>query len=825
MKKALLKNSLKSIVKNKKRFLSMLFMALLGVGFFAGLTAASPDMEDTLDNYLDSTRTYDISIQATLGLTDGDIEKIKEVDGIENAYGVKSKDYLIEIDENEYVAQVIEYNENVNKPYIEEGKIPEKESECVLDEKFALYNNYKIGDKIQIKTEDENVVQKELTIVGLCKSPLYISNERGTTTLGTGTINCYMYVKEILDFDYYTNIYAKVSGATEVKSQSKKYDELIESAEENIDKIKESRENARRNELIEDAKKKMLEMGIPETNIQVPEIEQNKWYIQTRTDNSGYYGIVQAIESITNLSGVFPIVFYIIAVLISLTSMTRMVEEERTEIGTLKALGYSNGNILFKYILYASIACIVGGIIGMSICFYLFPSIVWNTYGLLYKIPNLMTPFRIENGLVGLGIAFICIVGATFAVCRKELMSMPSNLMRPKAPKAGKRVLLERIKIIWNHISFSKKVTIRNLFRYKKKALMTIIGIAGCTALTLAGFGLRDSITKIVSKQYGETYKYDAMIYLKESDKETIENIRNYDEITGIVNIAAETGEIKNDNIQESTNIIIPENKEDFEEVCTLYDRNSQEVKLEDEGIIVTDKLAEMLAIEEGNTVTLLLNNGKEYKFKVQNIVKNYINHYVYISKETYENTVGEAETNLLWINTVNLNEEEQNDLSEKILKDDNVASVTMLGTLIETINDMLKSLDYVIVILIIASAILALTVLYNLANVNISERKREIATLKVLGFYDKEVDSYISRESIIFTIIGIAIGLIGGYFLTNFIITTCEISDFRFIKEIEPLSYLYAALITAGFSWIVDFIVHFTLKKIDMIESLKSVE
>jgi len=296
-------------------------------------------------------------------------------------------------------------------------------------------------------------------------------------------------------------------------------------------------------------------------------------------------------------------------------------------------------------------------------------------------------------------------------------------------------------------------------------------------------------------------------------------------QITGIVNIAAETGEIKNDNIQESTNIIIPENKEDFEEVCTLYDRNSQEVKLEDEGIIVTDKLAEMLAIEEGNTVTLLLNNGKEYKFKVQNIVKNYINHYVYISKETYENTVGEAETNLLWINTVNLNEEEQNDLSEKILKNDNVASVTMLGTLIETINDMLKSLDYVIVILIIASAILALTVLYNLANVNISERKREIATLKVLGFYDKEVDSYISRESIIFTIIGIAIGLIGGYFLTNFIITTCEISDFRFIKEIEPLSYLYAALITAGFSWIVDFIVHFTLKKIDMIESLKSVE
>lgn len=461
----------------------------------------------------------------------------------------------------------------------------------------------------------------------------------------------------------------------------------------------------------------------------------------------------------------------------------------------------------------------------MSICFYLLPTVIWNTYGLLYKVPNLVTPFRFENGVIGLGIAFICIVGATFIVCRKELISMPANLMRPKAPKAGKRVILERISILWNHISFSKKVTIRNLFRYKKKALMTIIGIAGCTALTLAGFGLRDSITKIVSKQYGETYKYDGMIYLKGNKKETIENLKNYSEITEIINITAETGEIKRDNIQKSTNIIIPEDKKEFEKVCTLYDKNSQEVKLGDEGVIVTDKLAEMLNVQEGDTITLSVNDSKEYNFKVQNIVKNYINHYVYISKENYENVVGEAETNLLWINTNNLNKDEQNELSEKILKDSNIASVTMLDTLIETINDMLKSLDYVIIILIIASAILALTVLYNLANVNISERKREIATLKVLGFYDKEVDGYISRESIIFTVIGIMIGLVGGYFLTNFIITTCEIADFRFIKEIEPISYLYATLITAGFSFMVDFIVHFTLKKIDMIESLKSVE
>lgn len=336
MKKSLLKNSLKTIIKNKKRFLSMLFMALLGVGFFAGLTASSPDMEDTLDKYLDETKTYDISIVATLGLTDEEIEKLEKIDGVENAYGVKNKDYLIGIDAKEYVAQVIQYNENINNPYIAEGKIPEGIDECLLDEKFALYNNYKIGDKIEIKTEDEDVLQKELTIVGLCKSSLYISNERGTTTLGTGKIDCYIYVKDILDFDYYTTIYAKVSGAIDVKSQSKKYDELIEKAKENIEEIKEEREEARRNQLIEDAKKQMIAMGFPEENLQFPNVEQNKWYIQTRTDNAGYYGIVQAIESITNLARVFPIVFYIIAVLISLTSMTRMVEEERTEIRNIK---------------------------------------------------------------------------------------------------------------------------------------------------------------------------------------------------------------------------------------------------------------------------------------------------------------------------------------------------------------------------------------------------------------------------------------------------------------------------------------------------------
>lgn len=829
MKKKLIKNSLKSISKNKKRFLSLLFMALLGVGFFAGLTAASPDMEESLDNYLDNSEVYDINILATLGLTDEDITALEAVEGIEKAYGVQYKDYLIEIQEKEYVAQIIELNDNVNIPYLLEGRFPRTDTECLLDEKFAEYNNYKLGDKILIKTDDDTVLQKELKVVGICQSALYISSDRGNSTLGTGTINCYIYVKDILNFDYYTSIYAKVVGAKELSSESKKYDELIKSAKEKIEGIKQEREESRYNSLVEQAIEEITEQTggqLPMEEMQeMVDIESNKWYIQTREDNSGYYNLLQAIESITNLAGVFPIVFYIIAVLISSTSMTRMVEEERNEIGVLKALGYSNSNILFKYILYSSIACIIGGLIGMSICFYLFPSIIWDTYGLLYKVPDVTTPFRIENGVVGLGIAYVCIVGATFLDCRRELKTMPATLMRPKAPKPGKRVFLERVKILWNHISFSRKVTIRNLFRYKKKACMTIIGIAGCTALTLAGFGLRDSITQIVDSQYGGIYKYDGIVNIKGNKESVIENLKNNEEITEIVSIAAETGELSKGDLRKTTNVIVPENLEEFKKVCTLYDENLQEVNIEENKIIITDKMAEELEIVEGDTVQLLLANGKEYEFVVQKIVENYINHYVYMSADTYRNTVEEPEINMLWINITELSEEEENSLMERILQDSNITSVSMINTLIETVNDLLGSLDYIVMILIMASAILALTVLYNLANVNISERKREIATLKVLGFYDKEVDAYISRESIIFTVVGIIIGLAAGYFLTNFIITTCETADFRFIKDIHPLSYLYAILITAVFSWIVDFIIHFTLKKIDMIESLKSVE
>ena len=950
------------------------------LAFSAGLTAASPDMEDTLDKYLDDTKTYDISILATLGLTDEDITKLEELEQIEKAYGVQNKDYIIEMAGKEYVAQIIEYNENVNTPYLVQGRMPENNTECLIEKEFLEYNKYNIGDKIIIKTDEEEVVQKELTIVGICESSLYISNERGNTSLGTGTVNCYIFAKDIFNFDYYTTIYAKVKGAQELETYKDEYENLVEQVENKIKEIQTERENARYNELVGEAQSKLdeekakfeqekadaqakiddaqnkINNGENEINVnqnklntakrdletqmaqaeqliaeaqaqiteneaalealkqseqaateegqlqiaqmeqaisvaktqleaqkqevensrisanneinnsqaqinsakaeletarqeletakqeydtkiadaekkiadaqkEIDDIEKNKWYIQTRDDNTGYSSILQAIESIQNLATIFPIVFYAIAVLTSLTSMTRMIEEERTEIGTLKALGYSNLSILSKYISYASIACILGGLIGMSICFYLFPTIIWNTYGLLYKVPNLMTPFRFEYGIIGLGIAYICIVGATLIVSIRELKEMPANLMRPKAPKSGKRVLLEKIKIIWNHLSFSRKVTVRNLFRYKKKSLMTIIGIAGCTALILVGFGIRDSITQIVDKQYGTIHTYDSMIYVDNDVDTTIESLKQNSEITNIVKVTAETGEIEKNGTKKSINIIVPEDTKEFETVCKLYDVEEQEVHLEDNGIIITEKIAELLDIHEGEEITLILSGTQEYKFKVQKIVKNYINHYAYISKATYNQVIGDTDVNVLWTNLADLSKEEQDALVEKILQNDNITSITMLETMIETVNDMLGALDYVIVILILSSAILAFTVLYNLANINISERKREIATLKVLGFYDREVDAYINRESIIFTIIGIIVGLIIGYFLTHFIIATCETESFRFIRQVHPLSYLYSILITATFSIIVNFIIHFSLKKINMIESLKSIE
>lgn len=568
--------------------------------------------------------------------------------------------------------------------------------------------------------------------------------------------------------------------------------------------------------------KNMFDLKIIEAKKKLDEIPKAKWFTYTRLDDSGYSSFIDDGESVSNLSKVFPTIFFVVAILISLISMSRMVEDDRMLIGTFKSLGFSNKHIRRKYLLYSGIATISGGILGSLLGFFILPRYIWSIYKILFDVPAFKYDFNPTNVIVGIIIAVICICGTTLLTIRKVVKEKPSDLMRPKAPENGKRVILERIPFIWNHINFSNKITVRNLFRYKKRVFMTVVGILGCTALMLAGFGIRDSIVKIPEKQFEEVFNFDEIVYLTgdvNSDKidEIFESkyIKNKLETKMDVSMTSDNYEI---------NLFVPENKDSIKNAVKIKDvKTGRPLELINDKVVISDKLAELEDKKVGDKIKLTDSNNNEYKFIISGICENYVGHYIFMNKETYEKNIKHYETNIVYLNIDNVKNEDS--LSTALLQNDNVMSVISVNSTINSVDDMLKSLDSVVLILIILSGALSFVVLYNLSYINISERKREIATLKVLGFTDKEVDNYITKETIILTIIGIALGLIFGIVLTNVIIDTVELEMVRFLREIKPSSFIMTSLIVMLFTLIVNKIIHFALKKIDMIESLKSVE
>ena len=514
--------------------------------------------------------------------------------------------------------------------------------------------------------------------------------------------------------------------------------------------------------------------------------------------------------------------------------MTRMVEEQRVQIGTLKGLGYSKFQIASKYIIYALIATILGSLIGMAIGFYLLPSIIFDMYCMMYTLPPIVLEFNTEYATLGLLAAMVCTVGATIYSCARTLASTPASLMRPKAPKPGKRVFLEKIPFIWSKLNFTQKVTLRNIFRYKKRFLMTIIGIAGCTSLIIAGFGLRDAIGSMIPSQYGEIFKYNLEISLKEGlttkqTQEAYETISAKENIANSMLINIQSVSIdKNDNNQ-SIQLVVPQDVEKLKDFITLRDRKHQDetYQLDNSGVIITEKLATLLDIKQGDTIILELEEDNKVEVKVTAITENYLFHYIYMSPELYKQLYEEEiKSNTILAIIPELTLEREDELGKEILgEEDYISGVTFTSVTTDMFEDVMNNMSLVVFILIVAAGMLAFLVLYSLSNTNISERIRELATIKVLGFYHKEVYNYVGKETIILTIIGILLGLGGGYFLTTYIIKTCELDMLMFNPQIRFMSYIYGILITAIFTIIVSIGTYFALKKIDMIESLKSVE
>lgn len=780
--KKLLKETIVCMVKTSKRFISILVIVLLGVGFFAGIRAVAPDMKNTLDDYYEKTNMYDIYIASNYGIREDIIDKLQKKYDIEAVYNFDT----ITTKKEDYATKIISYDKNnqINTPKLVKGKMPEAIDEVVIDNHYR--NEIKIGDKLTI--DSELIKNNTVTVTGYVESPLYISAERDSTNLLSGTIDYYLYMND-------DNIISPVKTAAYIKLNtdesrfSKKYEEIVKTAKKDIKKtLKEEKQT------------------------------DEKWYVLDIDSNAGFYQYEQDTQRIDNVAKVFPLVFFIVAVLICLTTMTRMVEEERSQIGTLKALGYSDISIMFKYILYAALATIIGSMIGVAIGYRILPDLCFEMYKNMYRLGNIKLSYYSSLTFQGMMIALLCTLGATIYTCRKTLKESPANLLRPVAPPPGKRVLLERIKLVWNHLSFSYKVTVRNVFRYKKRFLMTIIGIAGCTGLILAGFGLKDCIVKMVPHQYEDIFSYQAKINLnEEKTNETIDKIKENKRIKDILEVHEESITIDNKDTNQSVTLVIP--KDNPKEFIKLQDRKTEEQYNLTDGLIITEKLAKLLEVEENDI--LKFSGTDTYKEKVAHITENYLFHYIYLPKSSYK----QDEYNTVLIKTKNMTEKEEKELANELKEIPGVSSITFTSSTRHVFDDTMDSFAYVSLILIVSAGALAFVVLYNLSSVNISERRRELATIKVLGFYDKEVYQYINRENTILTLIGILLGLGTGNILTMYIIKTCEIDMLMFDTTIAWPSYLYAILITMSFAILVNIILYFSLKKIDMIESLKSIE
>lgn len=581
-------------------------------------------------------------------------------------------------------------------------------------------------------------------------------------------------------------------------------------------------------EEIADGEKKILEAQEELDDLQVPE-----WIVSNRNDLPEYSDYGDNAERIRNLGQVFPLIFFLVAALVSLTTMTRMVEERRTQIGTMKALGYGKFAIASKYLFYALLATLGGSVLGVLIGEKVIPYVIITAYGIMYHNMdnNLQIPYELKYALIASAASIICTMGATFFACFKALSETPASLMRPPAPKEGKRVLIERVTFLWKHLNFTWKSTLRNIFRYKKRLFMTIFGIAGSMALLLVGYGIRDSIRGIASRQYEQLQHYDAMVIgdedaTDEEEQELQEFMESRNEILRSSRISLSTVTVPKGKSNLSVYLYVPENLEDFSEDITLRDRVTQKsCELTDEGVVISEKTASLTGVQPGEMLTLNRDN-KSYQVKVSAITENYMGHYVYMTPAVYEEIFGEAPD--FGSSIFTMKEEYYDDMESvgnAILKYPAALVISYTGSIAEQLDRMLSTLGMVIFVLIISAGMLAFVVLYNLNNINITERQRELATLKVLGFYDGEVSGYVFRENILLTIIGVLAGTVFGFFLHRYVIITVEVDAVMFGRDISLFSYVISALITCGFSCIVNGFMHFKLKKIDMVESLKSVE
>lgn len=972
-KKALNKDIRVEIKKSLGRYISIFLIVALGVSFFSGLRSTESDMRYTGDAFSDASNLMDIRVISTMGLTDDDVEALSQVEGISGAEPGYMKDVITKQNETDYVVELLSMPEKMNQIQVTEGRLPENENECLLDNRLKKAFEVKVGDTISFvsgtDTElSEDLTQTSYTVTGFGDSPLFISMERGSSMIGSGQINGFAIVqKDVFTQDYYTQIYLTAADAYDEIAFTDAYTQAVEPVQKRVEALEEERCQARYDEVtkeprqelndarktwqeekdnadseLDDARAKLddgwaqlsdakdqlaegrkeyeqnydttveqlkqqqaqLDAGkammsedqivqaqgqidaayaaldeakntLDQSEAQIKENEEEltkqeetyesskaeakqklddawkeiedgqkelddikmpTWQVINRESLPGYTDYGSNAERMGAIGKVFPAIFFLVAALVALTAITRMVEEQRTLIGTYKALGYSKAAIAKKYLLYALSATLGGSIVGVLIGEKLFPFIIIISYRLMYaSLLKLVIPYNWYYAILSTALAVFSVTFAALVACYRELYAQPAVLMRPVAPKPGKRVLLERIGFIWKHLSFSQKNTFRNLFRYKKRLIMTVFGIGCTTGLMVVGFGLKDSIMNIASLQYDNIQLYDAMAALNtdetdkldDPDKTLNEIMENESGIETFAKVSMKSMDISSGSNVRTAYTVVCKDAQALESMMVFQSRTTKKTyELTDDGVILTEQMAEALGVGEGDTVSITSGENEPVTAVVAHVMENYLMHYVYMTEGCYEKVFQtEPEYNMYWLKLNKDGRANEDVLGQRLMDHDEILTVTYVSTTREMIDGMLSSLYIIVVVLVISASLLAFVVIYNLNNINISERKRELATIKLLGFYDSEVAMYVYRENIWLTLIGAFAGIFIGKVLHGFIIKTVQVNQVMFGHDISVPSYIYSMVLAFVFSMAVNGVMYFQLKKIDMIESLKSVE
>ncbi|MCR0611984.1 ABC transporter permease [[Clostridium] innocuum] len=817
----------RTIFRNKKRFCSILIITALGVMMLSGLKAACDDLRYSADQFYDAQQVFDIQIVSTMGLDEDDLAALRKADGIGRAEGVYRETVYTSVKGSSQNTDVQTLGGQLNTPYLLKGRLPENEKEIAVSKTYADDSGKTIGDTIRF--HEPSHIRSTYTISAIVQDPSDLNNKDGAASFRSISASRYVcFIREDgISIPAYTAAYVQVKGSRDMASYSDEYEALIKRTKETLEQdVKQQQEDRRYDELVEQMKLAVYAID-PQAAayVDTSSIEHPKWYIQDRSSLSSYSNIESDAASIEAVGTAFPIVFFTVAILIALTTITRMVEEERLLIGTYKALGFRNIEIMKKYLLYAGSACLLGGIIGDIGGFLLLPKFVFSIFQTLYLLPNYRLQFDAWYGIGGIALFTGGILIAVWIAVHGELKHMPAILMRPKAPRTGARVLLERIRPLWRNLTFLNKVTARNLFRYKKRMLMTVFGIMGCSALVLCAMAINDSVSALIPRQYEHIYRYDLMVMT--DDEHVYQSLSRDDEVSECLALLVDNATIKSSgNKEERVQLMVFPEQADVASYLSLEDLNGDPVTLEMGDVYVTQNASQVLDFSLKDTIRVQNSDFKEKRVKVTGIVQNYLGNTIYMSKNTYKTLFGSYEDNAVLANfRGDISKQQKDSYAQKLEDREGVLSVVSTSSMQDAFETSFSLITSVVYLILAMAAALAFVVLFTLSTTNISERVRELATIKVLGFYDKEVHSYVNKETLLLTFLGILAGLPAGTILAQSLTYVLNMPSIHFAVTIRPISYLYTVILSFGFAVIVNLITNRVLNHIDMVESLKSME